>query len=269
MRFLMIAAAMSVAAVGFTGCAATGGCQSGSCGAGIAAGGCSDGGCSGGCSDCQTPEAAECGCGGGGCASCLTGIHGGAPGGYGGGLQNTGMGLTLFERGPQCKGGGCGKFGCGKLGTCLPCRARGACGLRGCATGSCDSCDEGVVEAAPSPGLLGRLKEANAIALAEQDAQFAAGAGAGCGCGVAGCLGGHGVGAHGCGGKGCGLAGCKDCVRGVLQHSLGQPYGGAVPHTTPPQAAPPAGRAPTYAYPYYTTRGPRDFLAREPASIGY
>lgn len=268
MRFLMIAAAMSVAALGFSGCAATGGCQSGTCGGDVVAGGCSGGGCSSGCTDCQAsqaPEAAECGCGGGGCASCLSGIHGGAPGGYGGGLQDVGMGLTVFDRGSQC-GVGCGKFGCGRLGLCLPCRARGGVVSESC--DSCDTCQEEIIEEPASPGLLGRLKAANEIALAEQDAQFAAGVG--CGCGIAGCDGiGCGAGLHGCGGKGCGLAGCKDCVRGVLQHAVGHPYGGAVPHTTPPQGAPPTGAAPTYAYPYYTTRGPRDFLAREPASIGY
>lgn len=260
MRFFMIAAAMSVAALGFSGCATTGGCQSGGCGAEIAAGGCGDAGCS----DCQTPEAAECSCGGGGCASCLSGIHGGAPGQYGGGLQNTGMAMTMFDRGPKCDAG-CGKFGCGRLGLCGGCRIRGAIAAKcnTCDEGGCDSCEE----EAPSPGLLGRLKEANAIALAEQDAEFAASHG--CGCGIPGCGGGAGcLGAHGCGGRGC-AQGCKDCARGILQHSLGQPYGGAVPHTTQPQGAPPAGMAPTYAYPYYTTRGPRDFLAREPASIGY
>ena len=256
MRFFMIAAAISVAALGFSGCATTGGCQSGGCGA--VAGGCGDTGCT----DCQTPKAAECSCGGGGCASCLSGIHGGAPGQYGGGLQDTGMAMTIFERGPKCDAG-CGKFGCGRLGLCGSCRIRGAiaakcgtCKETACGQGSCDDCGE---EGATSPGLLGRLKEANAIALAEQEAQFAGG----CGCGIAGC-----DGVHGCGGRGC-VQGCKDCARGILQHSLGQPYGGAVPHTTQPQGAPPAGMAPTYAYPYYTTRGPRDFLAREPASIGY
>jgi hypothetical protein len=30
-----------------------------------------------------------------------------------------------------------------------------------------------------------------------------------------------------------------------------------------------AGMAPTYAYPYYTTRAPRDFLMDNPPTIGY
>jgi hypothetical protein len=29
------------------------------------------------------------------------------------------------------------------------------------------------------------------------------------------------------------------------------------------------GQAPTYAYPYYTTRAPRDFLMDNPPSIGW
>jgi hypothetical protein len=34
----------------------------------------------------------------------------------------------------------------------------------------------------------------------------------------------------------------------------------------PTQPGPPAA---TVGYPYYTTRGPRDFLVNDPASIGY
>ena len=124
MRFFMIAAAMSVAALGFSGCASTGGCPTGGC----STGGCSTGGCGAGvidgcgeagCTDCQVPQASECSCGGGGCASCLSGIHGGAPGGYASGLQNTSMALSLFDRGSKCGGGaGCKLGGC-KLGGCL------------------------------------------------------------------------------------------------------------------------------------------------------
>ena len=34
------------------------------------------------------------------------------------------------------------------------------------------------------------------------------------------------------------------------------------------QQGPPGPAAPSYAYPYYTTRGPRDFLLNNPPSIG-
>lgn len=36
----------------------------------------------------------------------------------------------------------------------------------------------------------------------------------------------------------------------------------------PPQAGPPGPPTGTYAYPYYTLRGPRDFLDGDPPSIG-
>lgn len=235
-----MAAAMSVAALGFTGCAMTGGCG---CGTGIvAAGGCGDTGCS----DCQSSETGDCECGESSWdeQSSYSGMHGEVPStGYGQGVQNTSMAMTMFDRGPKCDAG-CGKFGSGRLRQGLPCRAKG------CDSGECDSCDfeEVVEEDAPSRGLLGRLQDANAIALAEQEAQFAA--------------------AGGCGPEGCGPGGCAQCAGGIVRHALGQPYGRAVPHTTPTQG-PGAGMAPTYAYPYYTTRGPRDFLAREPMSIGY
>ena len=47
---------------------------------------------------------------------------------------------------------------------------------------------------------------------------------------------------------------------------FGNPYGGAIPHTA--QQPGQSGIAPQYAYPYYTTRGPRDFLRDNPPSIG-
>ena len=47
------------------------------------------------------------------------------------------------------------------------------------------------------------------------------------------------------------------------------PYGGVIPHTNPAYGSPQSGIAPQYAYPYYTTRGPRDFLRDNPPSIGY
>ncbi len=262
MRFFMIAVAMSMVALGFTGCAMTDGgcgCRTGGCGSEmISTGDCGDASCT----DCQKAGPSECDCGGRGCEACskygdMSGMYGDVPtGGYGGGVQNTGMAMTMFDRGSKCDTGcgrldcgklGCGKFGSGRLGLGLPRRSRDAV-VEGCS----GEIVEEIIEETPSRGLLGRLKDANAIALAEQEAQFAASGG----CGAA-----------GCGGPG----GCAACVGGIARHAIGQPYGRAVPHTTPPPAGPGAGAgmAPTYAYPYYTTRGPRDFLAREPMSIGY
>ena len=111
---------------------------------------------------------------------------------------------------------------------------------------------------------------------------------------------------RGCGDRGCGSDG-KVCSRCQADHRIGQghghaarvaarvdaragerahagiggrfadkpfitgahPYGGAIPHTNPAYGAPQSGIAPQYAYPYYTTRGPRDFLRDNPPSIGY
>ncbi len=80
-------------------------------------------------------------------------------------------------------------------------------------------------------------------------------------------------GAMGCGKFGCGQGGmlCSGC-RGLGRGGLagGHPYGGQVPHTPAPSYGGMGGAAPTptYSYPYYTTRGPRDFLNGNPPSIG-
>ena len=79
--------------------------------------------------------------------------------------------------------------------------------------------------------------------------------------------------ANGCGVRGCGGPGglCSRC-RARLAGGLGA--GGSIPHRDPTihaggGAAGPAGQIPTYAYPYYTTRAPRDFLDPNPPTIGY
>jgi hypothetical protein len=52
--------------------------------------------------------------------------------------------------------------------------------------------------------------------------------------------------------------------------SANHPYGGQIPHTEPiPSQMGMESQSPTYAYPYYTLRGPRDFLQANPPSIGY
>jgi hypothetical protein len=105
------------------------------------------------------------------------------------------------------------------------------------------------------------------------------GGGAACGHGCSGCAscGGHG---HACGhcangGGGCHNGNCSyegtpgllgGVFHGALQEAMWQNRGWRhVPRETGP-AGPPTG---TYAYPYYTLRGPRDFLVDNPPSIGY
>jgi len=64
---------------------------------------------------------------------------------------------------------------------------------------------------------------------------------------------------------------CTDgsCGQGGRSHGLMQAIGRAFHrHHAPPQApvgGPPVG---TVTYPYYTVRGPRDFLVNDPPSIG-
>ncbi len=85
-------------------------------------------------------------------------------------------------------------------------------------------------------------------------------------CGDGGCSSGRcgrgGGGCSACGGSGCGL--CQRMVgrvaSGFCPHSGGYPE--AYNDYTP---SPPSGQV---AYPYYTTRGPRDFLSSNPPSIG-
>ena len=78
----------------------------------------------------------------------------------------------------------------------------------------------------------------------------------------------------------CPTGGCQPCEHGTCKVPHTGRYGGLAKHHLSPAeramidgsdygatqpAGPPTGAV---AYPYYTTRGPRDFLAKKPASIG-
>jgi hypothetical protein len=69
-----------------------------------------------------------------------------------------------------------------------------------------------------------------------------------------------------CGGGGhIGDAGCTQCAAGdsgLLGHPL---HHHGPPETLGQQGGPPTGTA---TYPYYTTRGPRDFLQKNPPGLG-
>lgn len=84
----------------------------------------------------------------------------------------------------------------------------------------------------------------------------------------------------GCEAGTCGRDGCNDCADGTCRPRHVGRYGGLAKHHLSPEerasleasdygattpAGPPSGAV---AYPYYTTRGPRDFLAKCPPSIG-
>ena len=86
------------------------------------------------------------------------------------------------------------------------------------------------------------------------------GPGGGCsdGCGPNGCgAGGYGPAGYGGGGGGCGPGGCGP--GGCARRAPGPMDDGSA------FAGPPTGGV---TYPYYTTRGPRDFLASNPRGIG-
>jgi len=98
--------------------------------------------------------------------------------------------------------------------------------------------------------------------------------GPGCGCGGGGCSDCGGYGGGYSGGPGCGPGGGPNGAPMPAQSmaarhpAQGHPYvkqrrdaGGEYEFA----AGPPTGAV---TYPYYTTRGPRDFLARNPRSIG-
>ncbi len=125
---------------------------------------------------------------------------------------------------------------------------------------SCDSCSEGVeqtVAQMPNGFLFGGSCKGRRIS-------------SGIGSGARGAIGGERL--HGCGKRGCGAGGkvCSSCAKLANATGAIHPYGGAIPHTNPAAGQQPqSGIAPQYAYPYYTTRGPRDFLQDNPPSIGY
>ncbi len=205
---------------------------------------------------------AACGDDCGGCENCRGGLLGGIGQGRiasrmtGGGLGsradagcadgscgNGGLLANVF-------GGRRGQVGCGN----------GGCGLGG--NGLCGGCRAGLAglgNGGSGNGVLGGLGHGGLGHGGLGHGGLGLGHG-GLGLGN----GGLGNGIGGCGRGGCGLGGnglCGGCMAG---HGLA----GGIPHTAQvPQGM--GGQSPTTAYPYYTTRGPRDFLMDNPPSIGW
>jgi len=191
--------------------------------------------------------------------------------------KNKGMGLLLKGKGKACE----------EVRSLRPSAAgvtysSDAGVISGGSYDSCDSCSGGVEQtAAEIPGgfLFGNSNKGRRISSGiVSDIREARG-----GCGVGGCgIGGGGTGGGGklaarkaagigCGHRGCGSGGklCASCSKLAFAAGLGHPYGGGIPHTNPAAGQQPqSGIAPQYAYPYYTTRGPRDFLRDNPPTIG-
>ena len=62
---------------------------------------------------------------------------------------------------------------------------------------------------------------------------------------------------------------CRGCRGGLLHHGgRGGMHGAAGAHHYRPPTEPAGGPVGQTAYPYYTLRGPRDFLVDNPPSIG-
>ena len=143
--------------------------------------------------------------------------------------------------------------GCGcNQGCCdAGCKCAGGCDC-GCGDGGYCSCGDG------SCGLGGG-------GCSNDSCGFGGGSCNGGGCST----GNGGFGGGGCNGSGCSACGGAGC--GLCQRIAGRIAGGCCPHSggypadynyTP---SPPTGQV---AYPYYTVRGPRDFLRNNPPSIG-
>ena len=129
----------------------------------------------------------------------------------------------------SCSSGGCGDSSCGSCST-------GSCGDTSCG-GSCGGQCGG--------GVLGHVGKHLRGGLA-------------CGCGVSGCRGGCQAG--GLGWQQGGLDYSSHLQPGLLGHRAGQNL-----NSQPFTPGPPTAQV---GYPYYTHRGPRDFLMANPPSIG-
>lgn len=285
----MLFSALVIFALATTGCALQ---------SGAGAGGCSNGLCgnqsAAGCNDCSVLSG-DCGCG--------------APRGLEPSCNlmrkltdNRGMGLRVNQKGSACnQGRNNGLFARMGAGSSVAPAASMDCGCDAAMPGiagdcGCDSgtsivmsdagcgCGDAACGTEEVGGLLGKLGSGCKLGKCKLGGcklgkcLLGGGAGAGVGAGVATGLG-SGIGGHGiigggrigggCGLNGCGVGGalCGSCLS-KLSGAHNHPYGGVVPHTAqvPGNGT---GTAPAYAYPYYTTRGPRDFLMKNPPSIGY
>jgi hypothetical protein len=141
--------------------------------------------------------------------------------------------------------------GCDCEECCDPCCGDSCC-TDGCCTDGCDGCD-GNGCALGNGGLLGR--NGNGMGNGMGNGRGGYGAANGCppGCSVCGA---------------CGGAGCQGCGGCGFVHALATgfcPHAGGYPEQPNFNTGPPSAQT---AYPYYTVRGPRDFLQNNPPSIG-
>lgn len=191
-------------------------------------------------------------------------------------------GIRLNKRGAQCnsdcqgceecRGGLFSGIGLGRFRNGLAGRASNVGGrLRGlsgsdcenCGLDGCSGCDSGF----GSGALAGRMQGGGFLNGGRLPGAGSRLQGAGLGGGH---LAGLGSGCHGC------ASGCHGCTSGLMSRGLLAAKGivgparGDIPHTSqPPMGYGEGQQAPTYGYPYYTARAPRDFLMDNPPSIGW
>lgn len=217
-----------------------------------------------GCSECAAavapapapvPTSSDCGCSE--CASA-----GQSTGGLLGRMRDKRMAMRLSEKGSDCADEAPAPVADAEQ-TC----SSGTCGSETCSSGACSL--------GKRRGSLGNNVrpcggQAPGGRVAQAGGHFAGGhfAGGGLGCGHRGC---------GTRGQLCSSCGLKSRLAGGhfggghLGGHHTKPYAGAIPHTAAPSTfngGPGGGGVPQYVYPYYTTRGPRDFLMSKPPSIG-
>ncbi|KAA1258567.1 hypothetical protein LF1_10870 [Rubripirellula obstinata] len=168
----------------------------------------------------------------------------------------------------SCQTGTCNTGSCG-MGDC----GMGDCGMGDCGSGDCGGCE---TCGGTSSGILTKMANRRPCGCSTCGSGILGRIGgiAGFKCKNANCNGGYGScqggNCGGCGGPGCiaGPFGWQQGGLGYSQHLNPGPLGhnaGAQLNNRAFTPGPPTGQT---AYPYYTTRGPRDFLMANPPSIG-
>jgi hypothetical protein len=138
----------------------------------------------------------------------------------------------------------------------------------------CESCQVARSQHAPRPKITRDFRPSAGLGIEKVSYNGDASCGAcdscpGCGCPADSCC------CEGCNGQGCDQCGGGECGRMAERVANGFcgcgpgrgicPNAGGYPEATGFNQGPPVGQV---AYPYYTVRGPRDFLRDKPPTIG-
>ena len=135
----------------------------------------------------------------------------------------------------------------------------------------CEPCQVARSQSAPRPQISRDYRPSSGLGIERVAYNCDAGCGmcdgSGCGCPVGSC---NGSGCGCCNGAGCDQCGGGACGRLAERLACGGcnglcPNSGGYPEYPAFNQGPPVGQV---AYPYYTVRGPRDFLRNNPPTIG-